>query len=146
MIAVVQSSAFPSDQQAPSLKDVTKVLREAGHKSLKSKSMNGEGEDARFKVRDWLAMQDAPVIVLHHETPSIAHINRRRLSSSNTTMTPAEIAVAQEQISYHHVLLWTTIGMVVTALMAISMFANMEVLPDSILYARFTSGRTNKND
>lgn len=146
MTSVVKSSAFPSDQKAPALKEVTKVLREAGHKSVKSKSMNGEGEDARFRVRDWLASQDAPVIVLHHETPSIMHVNRRRLSSSNTTMTPAEIAMAQEQISYHHVLLWTTIGIVITALMAISYMANMEVVPDSILYARFTSGRTNKND
>ena len=42
--------------------------------------------------------------------------------------------------------LWTGVAMVLMVGSAISCMMRMEVIPDSLLYAKFQSARTHKND
>jgi len=46
------------------------------------------------------------------------------------------------QISEYQIVLWTVVGMIAVAYSAVLAVANMEVIPDSILYSKFISTRT----
>ena len=65
----------------------------------------------------------------------------RRLTNSSDTAPPTEY-----EISAHQIGLWTCIGMIVLIAGAVSALSNMEIIPDSLLFAKFQSSRTNKND
>ena len=42
--------------------------------------------------------------------------------------------------------LWTGVGFVLLLIASVSSLSNMEVIPDSLLYAKFQSARTGRSD
>jgi len=137
---VVKSSAFEGEQtRGPSLDSVLKVLSEHGI-SAKSTSMDGH-DDASSAVAKWLQSQQGhPVVILHHESPSSYHYIQRSLQSSTVP------TLTEFQISQYQICLWTGVMMVALITSAICGMAKMEVIPDSLLFAKFISTRTNKHD
>jgi len=102
--------------------------------------MDGYG-DASSTVAQWLqGQQGNPVIILHHESPSSYHYIQRALQSS------AVPTLTEFQISQYQICLWTGFFMVVLISSAICGMYKMEVIPDSLLFAKFISSRTNKHD
>ena len=93
-----------------------------------------------MEVKSFIESQSRPVIVLHHETPANYHYAKRAMSSSNVT------ALNEFQISQYQICLWTAVVMVLLLLASVCSIANMDVVPDSLLYAKFQSGRTEKRD
>lgn len=113
---------------------------------------------------------------MHHETPSAAHYLQRNLANSNvTTLNEFQISQYQvdrfsasltlveclwnvtsvyPSITMHWIMkftvlqicLWTGVGMVLLILSSVCCIVQMEVIPDSLLYAKFQSTRTHKND
>lgn len=92
-----------------------------------------------------------PIVILHHETPASHHyihkerILRQQSSSSSksvrddsSTVTP----LTEFEISNYQICLWTGVIFVLLLLASICGMMNMEVIPDSLLYAKFQSGRT----
>ena len=54
-------------------------------------------EDRPNELSDWLKSQSAPVVIMHHETPTAAHYIQRNLASS--TVTPlTEFQISQYQV------------------------------------------------
>jgi hypothetical protein len=99
-------------------------------------------------VASWIRSQEKPVIVLHHETPSsfhriaTSHIMSRQLATTNITSAP----LSEFQISQYQICAWTAIVFFVLLGSAVCSLKNMEVVPDSLLYAKFQSTRAQKND
>ena len=147
--SVMRASAFKDDEKAPSLDSVTSVLKEHGI-SVVSSSIHAK-EDTVVTLSEWIKKQHAPVLVLHHETPSSHHYIQRelytqRMLASNSSSNSTVPALTEFQISQYQICLWTGVLMVSIIISAILMMINMEVIPDNILYAKFISGRTQKSD
>ena len=152
--SVMRASAFTNDKRAPSLDSVTSVLKGHGI-SVVSSSIHAK-EDTPVTLSEWIKKQDAPVLILHHETPASHHYIQRALStqralasnsSSNSSSSNSTVpALTEFQISQYQICLWTGVLMVAIIVSAILMMINMEVIPDNILYAKFISGRTHKSD
>lgn len=64
---------------------------------------------------------------------------RRRLQDENSTTGNATeyTTYTAQEISAFQVNLWTAVGLVLLVLAAVGALANMEVIPDSLLYAKF---------
>lgn len=80
-----------------------------------------------------------PIVILHHHNVPSVEVNRRLDDSSPTPLTEFEI-------SQYQICLWSGLGIFLIITFAIYSVANMEVIPDSLLYAKFQSGRTDKRD
>lgn len=74
--------------------------------------------------------------MLHHDEENQI---RRKLLSSVAPLTEA-------QISQYQIVLWTVVATLLITFGAISSIVNMEVIPDSLLMAKFQSQRTGKQD
>jgi hypothetical protein len=84
-----------------------------------------------------------PVVIFH--TISNSRVESRQLtSSSNSTSTT--VPISEENISQYQICLWSAVLFVVLLYMSINSVATMEAIPDSILYAKFQSGRTEKRE
>ena len=93
------------------------------------------------EVAEWIrGQQGRPVVILHHESPSSYHYIRRDLQTSTVP------TLTEFQISQYQICLWTGIMMVLLISSAICGMYKMEVIPDSLLFAKFISSKTNKHD
>lgn len=106
-------------------------------------------------VDEWLKKQTTPVFVVHHSTATTTAAAPSRTSraladdasSSGTNDDPAASAPLSEfQISQYQICLWTAVIFFLLLLASVCSIAKMEVIPDSLLYAKFQSGRTGKNE
>jgi len=140
--SAIQSSAFDSKDAAntPKLAEVLGALAKHGIQT-NGRSMEGHG-DKMNEVKQYLDQQDHPVIILHHETPAGYHY-QRSLASNHTT---GVIPLTEFQISQYQICLWAAVLFVLLLFSAVCSIANMEAIPDNILYAKFQSGRTEKRD
>ncbi len=104
-----------------------------------------------------------PVVVLQRGE-SGARFLATTTSNSTNTIPISEFEIAQYQVIilniYHpmvyfrclfvtifsQICLWTAVIFVLLGLGSICAMANMEVVPDNLLYAKFQSGRTEKRD
>lgn len=137
--SVVRSTAFDGESRGPSLDSVLKVLSEHGIEA-KGASLEGFG-DASAAVAKWLQDQRGqPVVILHHESPSSYHYIQRALQTSDVP------TLTEFQISQYQICLWTGFFMVALVMSAVCGMCKMEVIPDSLLFAKFISARTNKHD
>lgn len=80
------------------------------------------------------------MVILHHETPSSYHYIRRDLLTSTVP------ALTEFQISQYQICLWTGVMMVLLISSAVCSMYSMEVIPDSLLFAKFISTKTNKHE
>ncbi len=159
IVPVIKGVAFSdNNSKGPVLNDVVKVL-ENKNINIKSDKIIGT-EDLASNLEKYLSEQDRPVIILHHESPSSHHYIQRSLlnannTNSNSTSNPTSNPVSNSttvtpltefQISQYQICLWTGILMVCLVYSAICGVCNMEVIPDSILFAKFISSRTSKHD
>jgi hypothetical protein len=135
----MKSSAFTDGAKAPTLESVVNVLKAHGIE-VKSEKFE-EGEDVSQRLQQWISNQKGPVVILHHETPADYHHVQRGLQTS--TVTP----LTEFQISQYQICMWAAIIFISVAGAAICAMINMQVIPDSLLYAKFISARTQgKND
>ena len=131
---IIKGNAFKSNTNRPSLENVVNILKDHGievENTIRKKS---------DEVAEWIRNYDGPVVVLHHETPSSQHYIHRELATS--TITP----LTEYQISQYQICLWAGIIFVAVAAAAVCSIIQMEVVPDSLLFAKFISSRTHKND
>ena len=129
-----------------SLKDVKKALRAHG---IGTKMYEIES-DNKVEVQKWVNSKrgDKAALVVHGCSGTST---RRRLAdddatanddtSSSTAAGPTTVQIEEFQVS-----LWTTVLFVSILLAAISAMVNMDVVPDSLLFAKFQATRTSKND
>mmetsp|Transcript_24694 Transcript_24694/g.36399 ORF Transcript_24694/g.36399 Transcript_24694/m.36399 type:complete len:232 (-) Transcript_24694:108-803(-) len=133
---------FPvkADDMAPSAADVQAVLREH--------NVEVDVKDMEFAdsatVEAWVKQQSAPVVILHHEQEISRHTPIRRLAETNTTNSTTPLT--EEEISSYQIGLWTGLSMVLLLLTGVCMISTMDVIPDSLLFAKFQSTRGNKSD
>jgi len=131
---VIKANAFKSNTQAPSLENIVSILK--GHGIEVENTIRKKSDE----VAEWISTHDGPVIVLHHETPSSQHYIHRELSTSSIS------PLTEYQISQYQICLWAGIIFVLVASAAVCSIIQMEVVPDSLLFAKFISARTHKND
>ena len=125
--------------QGLSLDDVVAALELHGI-SVQSRRVDARGMSAESLER-WLEQQAQqpeqrrlPIVILHHRDAA----QNRNLAGSASADTPPTLF----EISQYQIVLWTAIGLVVITLSAVLALGGMHVEPDSILYAKFISGRT----
>lgn len=131
---VIKANAFTTNTERPSLENVVSILKDHGievENSIKKKSE---------EVGEWIRNYDGPVVVLHHEVPSSQYYIHRELAQA--AITP----LTEYQISQYQICLWAGIIFVAVAAAAVCSIIQMEVVPDSLLFAKFISSRTHKND
>jgi hypothetical protein len=111
-------------------------------------------------VVEFLSQQTRPVIVIFHDISSDLGVSRRLQQDLNGTepLTEFEIASYQVRTSHTIVLLlvcdiflvqiagWVGICFLLLLLTGVCMIVTMDVVPDSLLFAKFQSSRTNKSD
>lgn len=139
---VVHGSSFTEDSRGPMADSVVTVLASHGIESTLVR-MSGAPDNAAA-VTAWLQSQKQPVIILQHETPAAHHHvhSHRLLASTNSSTAP----LSEFDISNYQICMWTGLVMVLLLLSAICSISTMEVIPDSLLYAKFQSTRAQKND
>jgi hypothetical protein len=125
--------------QGVSLDAVVAALEQHGI-SVQSKRVDARSMSAESLER-WLEQQaqhpdqgKLPLMLLYHRDTT----QDRNLASSSSADTPPTLF----EISQYQIVLWTAIGLVVITLSAVMALGGMNVEPDSILYAKFISGRT----
>jgi hypothetical protein len=160
MKTVIKSSAFDykSNEKNPELSSIVEALRTndieltAGDFTTVICDSPEKMETAKAILRD-VGSTGRPIVILHHEAPASHHyIERQRLlamrrsvskvvledGDSSGTVTP----LTEFQISQYQICLWTAVMFILLLLAGVCSIVQMEVIPDSILYAKFQSGRT----
>jgi len=116
----------------PSLPEISTILNVHGiHLSVVSL-------DASTDISQWLAQQNQNVLVLN----SAGGVKRSRSLGGDDAATVPQLS--EFQISQYQICLWSAVGFVLLVAASVCSLAQMEVLPDSLLYAKFQSGRTGK--
>ena len=89
--------------------------------------------------------EGSPAIILHHETPAEYHFetHRRLTNAGNSSYVEPP---SSADIGNFNIVLWTAVGLVAIVYASVTAISNMEIIPDSILYAKFASGRGKKSD
>jgi hypothetical protein len=143
---VVSGSAFEQKARGPNSLDVVDELQSLG-RAFEVRKFNGEGENIKDFVEALKATPAGqPVIILHQETPADYHYRTsRRLSSSSSNSTGPNPAI-EAAIGDYNIVLWTSVILIFSAYFSVMAITNMEVIPDSLLFAKFTSGRGKKSD
>mmetsp|Transcript_71858 Transcript_71858/g.150136 ORF Transcript_71858/g.150136 Transcript_71858/m.150136 type:complete len:154 (+) Transcript_71858:1-462(+) len=146
---VLRSSSVSDGAGNVRADSVLAELRAHGVQEVQSQTFKHEGESSE-EVFSWIqaAAADAPVVILHHESPApltttMTSTTRRILSTGDNSTVPE---LTEFEISQYQICMWTGIGFVLLLLVSVCSIAQMEVIPDSILYAKFQSGRTGKSD
>ena len=85
-------------------------------------------------MKDYLSSQSGPVLVLH--TAQMLPSASRRLQVNGVP------ELDERQISQYQICLWVGVVFVLLGIFSICGIANMDVEPDSLLYAKFQSART----
>eukprot|EP01031_Cornospumella_fuschlensis_P027610 gene27610-33343_t len=129
----IQEIARTRSNNIPALEEVVSVLRDNGVEGVVTKrfeaSSNKLGE-----VKDYLSSQSGPVLVLH--TAQMLPSASRRLQVNGVP------ELDERQISQYQICLWVGVVFVLLGIFSICGIANMDVEPDSLLYAKFQSART----
>ena len=143
---VVSGSAFEQKARGPNSLDVVDELQTFDI-SADVRKFNGDGENIKHFIEVLEATPAGqPVIILHHETPADYHYRVSRRLDSNPSNITGPNPVIEAAIGDYNIILWTSVILIFSAYFAIMAITNMEVIPDSLLYAKFTSGRNKKSD
>mmetsp|Transcript_32313 Transcript_32313/g.54471 ORF Transcript_32313/g.54471 Transcript_32313/m.54471 type:complete len:192 (-) Transcript_32313:233-808(-) len=139
-VAGVDTQTSAMKQQGPNVDSVVESLSAHGVNVQNHKLRDGHKE-SQENLMAWIEQksQGHPVVILHH--PSM-----KRRASSEDSGTDSTVELTEFQISQYQICLWTALGFVLIMAASICSILNMEVIPDSILYAKFQSGRTGKSD
>lgn len=121
--------------KGPELTDIAEVLKQNAV-VVESKKFESLSE-----AKEWAEGQTKPVVLLHHEQVSAKHATRLLANSSNAYMPLTEEDISSYQIFYW--VFFVLLGLLLTGVLSIF---SMEVLPDSLLFAKFQSSRTGKTD
>ena len=142
---VVQGNSFVDGSRGPSIMEVVDILDEIGL-DMNARVLDGS-EGKTEKLVEMLKALPAghPVIILHHENPAEYHFQTRRRLENAGNSSYVEPPTGEE-IAHFNIVLWTALGLIFVVYAAVASIANMEVIPDSILYAKFTSGRSKKTN
>jgi hypothetical protein len=84
----------------------------------------------------WISSQSAPVVLLHEDSSPGAR--QRALTSSGP--------IDSEDIASYQIFYWSLFVFSLLLLSGVYMIVSMEVIPDSLLYAKFQSTRAGKTD
>jgi hypothetical protein len=143
---VIQSSAFEStSDRGPSLESVKSVM-DVHDISVDTMQLHSK-DFTRETFSKFLAEQKRPVILLHKEEPTRDHFTRMHRILASTNSTNGTVPALDEfQISQYQICLWVGVVMVALVASAVCSIVQMEVIPDSLLFAKFQSTRTNKQD
>jgi len=131
---IISASAFTDNKHSPKLEQVTAAL--ATHGIQVQSRIVDASEDIEAIIESF----DQPVIILHHEVPSSQHYIHRSLTQSKVR------PLTEFEISDYQICLWTGVVMVLLVLSSVCAIINMEVIPDSLLVAKFLAQRTGKHD
>ena len=140
-------TSIAHSSSGPSMDAVLCVLKKSGFHDVEFKKLpipSTSTPPALPFIVNFIKQQDPPLFILHHATYSKNNDQNgmhRRLTNSSDTTPPTEYEISAHQIGF-----WTCIGMIVFVVSGISALYNMEIIPDSLLFAKFQSSRTNKND
>lgn len=146
LIATVSAtSASAPSATAPNAKSVQEILS-SNHVTASVLTFKGPTSE----IKKWLSSQTAPLFIIHQMSPNVRDTQRKlgadddsdSTSSSSSSVTP----LTEFQISEYQICLWVGIMLTLLVLASICMVVNMEVVPDSLLYAKFQSSRTGKHD
>jgi hypothetical protein len=111
------------------------------------------------EAASWVAQQSRSVVLLHHE--DYTETQHRRTATTDTFMPLSEEEIASYQVRifevfilWHHdyfaltlkIFYWSFFVFGWLLLAGVFAILNMEVIPDSLLYAKFQSSRTGKTD
>ena len=165
MTKVISSSAFYSKASNPKIDSILNLLKEKNGEEVRSDTLVMKESASAKALISWLSNQQSPVIILHHETPATHHYIKRSLLESkkvvgvvkslNSKTIATQAAresnstvseLSEFQISQYQICLWTALGFVILVLMSICSIVQMEIVPDTLLYAKFQSARTGKID
>jgi len=146
-IQVVASHAAAAN--GPSLESVLAQLstREIEVRSAAYASAGAaDAVTEKAAVWSWIQQQregqpGAPVIVLFHSTTSQRSLGSGNKSGSSR-QTAAGTPPTMDEIAQYQIVLWTIVGLLAIIGSAVVALGGMHVQPDSILYAKFISGRT----
>lgn len=78
----------------------------------------------------------------------VVELDSHRFLSSvpSPTTSPTSTALTVQEISTYQICLWTGIGLVLVLLSAICCMVNMDIRPDSLLYAKFQADVSSKSE
>jgi hypothetical protein len=143
---VIRGSAFEDNSRGPHIIDVVRKLDNNLDLKIDAAVYNGEGDNSKDFVEVLKALPAGqPAIILHHETPAqYHHVESRRLANSGNSSYVEPLSMVE--IADFNIFIWTTLVLVLAMFYSVMGIANMQVIPDSLLYAKFTSGRNKKSD
>lgn len=147
MKPAIKAMAFDDADEkgyGPRLEAVLSALSQHGL-NPSAQTLQGSG-DKIADVKQFLDNAKQPVIILHHETPANYHFIKRELASSNTTSNSTVTALTEFQISQYQICLWAAVLFILLIFSGVSSIVYMEVIPDSILFAKFQSTRSEKRE
>ena len=139
LISIAHSSS------GPSLDAVASALRKSGIMDVEFKTISSSlsSPSSSSSIVNFIKQVDQPVFILHNPDPdNNIEVHRRLTNTSDAGTSPP----TEYEISAYQIGLWTTIGMIILIGGAVSALSDMEIIPDSLLFAKFQSSRTNKID
>lgn len=160
-VTVATEIARSDAARGPALSNIHSILQKHNIKAT-SKTVDMAGPDSLRVAKEWMSAQTQPVVILHHDYVAAPRVTRRTASeyTNSTGLTEEEIndyqvidAVKIQLEIYSNFLflfvqifLWVSVGFFLLLLASVCMITNMDVIPDSILFAKFQSSRANKLD
>ena len=114
---------------------------------LKASNINADGTSLNARdtnVDEWLSKQTSPVFIVHHTGYGPEAAAAPVVSGVKRALDDSDPPLSEFQISQYQIVLWTAVIFFLLLLSAVCSIAQMEVIPDSLLYAKFQSGRTGK--
>ena len=160
-------SAEPRTVNPPDAASVLQALRQHGiTDNIEMKRMEGSKQE---EITKFIAAQSRPVFLLHYEdralaanSPPTSFPSSKPTTLAPTTLAPTTLApttlaptassggavppLTEFQIAQYQITFWTALGLVMLVATAVGMVAGMEIIPDSLLFAKFQSTRANKID
>ena len=152
---MLPSTAVPlissQSRQVASVRDVRAALKAQG---ITAKAYEIQSDNS-IAVQKWIDSKRGKQSAVVVHGCSSADEARRRLDGgdgdgaaavNSSSSSSSSSGPSIEQIQAFQVTLWTTVIFISILIAAISAMVNMEVVPDSLLFAKFQSARTSKND
>ena len=84
------------------------------------------------------------MVILHYD--QVSDREAQQVHRVLTTTNNSTIPLSEFQISQYQICLWTGLMFVILLAVGVCAVAQMDAVPDNILYAKFQSGRTEKRD
>ena len=127
--------------RGPTLSSIHSALLKHNIRAVASKTVDlTRGDDHVKDAKEWMD-KHPDIVVLHHDYVAGPRTSRRTTSEyTNST------GLTEEEINDYQIFLWVSVVFVLFLLSSVCVIANMDVIPDSILFAKFQSARTNKID